>query len=116
MKPTPPNTADVNRFYQFVHVHAHGKANAITARVLTESLNLGASGDRKLRALVHAANESGLLIVADDHGYFEPDTPEECDESVGRLMSQAAEMLERARRIEALKVQHFYATQMGMFS
>jgi hypothetical protein len=115
MKPTPPATTDVERFYHFVHTHAHGKANAITARNLGEALSLGASGDRKLRALVHAANESGLLIVADDSGYFEPDTPEECDESVGRLKSQAAEMLERARRIEALKVQHFYSTQMGMF-
>lgn len=116
MKQPAPNPADVDRFYQFIHLHAHGKANAITARVLAQSLGLGDNGDRKLRALVHAANESGLLIVADDHGYFEPDTPEECDESVGRLMSQAAEMIERARRIEALKVQHFYSTQMGMFS
>lgn len=116
MIPDQPDQAEVDKFSDFIHANAHGKANAIPARILAQRLDLGPNGDRKLRALVHAANEKGLLILADNVGYFEPATPEECDESVGRIESQAFEMLERARRIKALVTQNFYSTQMGMFS
>ena len=114
MKPAQPSTDQVKEFVAYLSRHANGRSNALTARNLTAALKLGANGDRYLRALVHAANDAGHLVVADNCGYFMPAEPSEVDEAIGRLRSQAAEMMERARRIESLSTQKFYSTQLTL--
>ena len=115
MKLTDPHEQDVRDFYAYLTQHAQGRAQAITARDLGAALALGPNGDRALRALVHAANELGLLVVADNTGYFVPASPSEVEEAIGRLRSQATEMLERAKRIENLARQTFTAEQMSLW-
>lgn len=121
MKTTTPepnipsvNEIQVREFHAHLATHAAGRTNAIPARDLVTALRLGANGDRLLRALAHRATELGLLLCADNSGYFVPSTPQEVEEMVGRLRSQAAEMNERARTIENLSVQHFYSHQMPL--
>jgi hypothetical protein len=116
LKPAEPSTDEVKVFYDFLTEHANGQAHAMTARDLAAELMLGKSGDRRLRQLVHAANEAGLLVVADNAGYFIPLFPSEVDEAVGRLRSQAAEMMERARLIESLSMSKFYSTQTSFLA
>ncbi len=114
MKPTEPERDEVRDFHAYLSEHARGQANALTARDLAAALDLGRHGDRRLRQLVHAANDAGLLVVADNGGYFIPSSPGEVDEAVGRLRSQAAQMMDRARRIENLAMQHFYSRQLSL--
>jgi len=115
MKLSDPHEQDVRDFYAYLIQHAQGRAQAITARDLGAALALGPNGDRALRALVHAANELGLLVVADNAGYFVPTSPAEVEEAIGRLRSQATEMLERARRIESLALKTFSPEQMSLW-
>ena len=113
-KPADPSAEEIKVFFAFLEERARGKANALPARDLSAYLMLGKNGDRRLRQLVHAANDAGMLVVADNGGYFLPTEPSEVDEAVARLRSQAAEMMERARRIECLASQKFYSTQMSL--
>ena len=76
-----------------------GRANAVTARQLAARYGIS---DRDARALADAAADAGLLVCADNHGYFRPATAAEVDETIGRLASQAARMSRRARIIRAL--------------
>lgn len=111
-----PHVTDqqVNDFYAHLANVAAGRPNAIPARLLVATLRLGANGDRVLRALAHRATELGLLLCADNSGYFVPNAPAEVEEMVGRLRSQAAEMNQRAARIESLASTHFYSRQMPL--
>jgi len=104
----------VRRVFDHLSANARGKGGALPARTISAELELGPNGDRILRAAIHRANEINLLIVADNDGYFVPESMSEVEEAIGRLRSQAAEMMDRARRIEALASQTFYSTQMGL--
>jgi len=115
MKLTEPHEQEVRYFYAHLAQHAQGRANAITARDLSAELTLGPNGDRALRALVHAANDLNLLVVADNAGYFVPASPAEVQEAIGRLRSQATEMLERAKRIESLASKTFSPEQIALW-
>lgn len=95
---------EIQEFVERIGDIAYGKANARTARTLRATYGYS---DRQLRALVHAANEAGYLIVADNGGYFIPAGEEEVSEAVGRLNAQALEMLARARQIKELAFLRF---------
>lgn len=107
---------DVQRLYAYLRVNAIGRENAKTAREIGDALELGKHFDRLLRAFKHAANESGLLICADNTGYFIPANRDEASESIGRIRSQGAEMLALARTLEHLADSQFVqtATQIEM--
>ena len=98
--PTPRTTPqEMTTFVERLQTAARGRAQALTARQLRDRWGYS---DRALRALVHAANEAGHLIVACDCGYYVPIARGELDEPVRRLRSQALEMMARARQIEEL--------------
>ena len=93
------SATEVTTFLTRLQATTRGRANALTARQLRERWGYS---DRTLRALVHAANEAGHLVVASDAGYYIPLSTRELDEPVRRLESQALEMLARARQIKEL--------------
>lgn len=105
--PKSPTTDEVIAFYDYLTTHACGRDNAITARDLTNVLELGPEGPRKCRQMIHAANEADLLICSGNDGYFIPTSSEEARETVGRLRSEAYEMINRAGILDALIDQHF---------
>lgn len=111
----PTITDDQARtLHDYLTLHASGHKQALPARQLISALGLGRNGDRELRALAHRAADLGLLICADNAGYFIPADPDEVKSMVARLRSQAAEMNERARRIETLAGAHFFSRQMAL--
>lgn len=99
-------------FVAYLQTHAHGKANARTAKALATALDLG---DRELRVLAHEATESGVLVCADNAGYFVPATAVEVEETVGRLRSQAHEMLGRASTLAKLASERFAPKAASLF-
>ena len=102
MNETPLVTrAEVGRF---VGALMTGRAHARPARELSQHLSCT---DRRLRQLAHAANEIGILVCADNAGYYLPANREEVDETIGRLRSQSSEMTLRARRLEELANQRW---------
>lgn len=90
---------DEKALHWFVGALEHGRGNAQPAKVL--GVRLGTT-DRALRVLAHAATERGILICADNAGYFIPTSPDEVTVAIGRLRSQAFEMLTRAKTLERL--------------
>jgi len=106
----------VEKFYQHLRSHAVGRINAIPARDLVEALDLGESGDRILRALAHEANEQGFLVCSGNEGYYIPTSPDEVNETTGRLRSQAVKMIQRADHLEEIARRHFQrqATQLPL--
>ncbi len=104
---------EVDRFVGYLQAHARGRLAARTARQIEADLGFN---DRKLRALAHQAAEAGILICADNAGYFLPASPEEVEETAGRMESQAKEMLGRVGRIRALAATVFRHApeQMGL--
>jgi MarR-like DNA-binding transcriptional regulator SgrR of sgrS sRNA len=100
-EPAPVDRDEVARFIGALRT---GRANARTARDLAAYLGCT---DRRLRQLAHAANEMGILVCADNAGYFLPAARTEVDETIGRLRSQSAEMTTRARRLEELANQRW---------
>lgn len=96
--------ADVSMFVTRLRAHARSRECALTARQLRDRWGYT---DRQLRALVQQAAERGHLVVADNHGYFVPVSEAEIREAVGRLRSQAIEMLARARQVEQLATMAF---------
>lgn len=102
--PATPSKEQVAAFYAALPM---GRINALNARTLSARLNLGRNGDRRLRALAHAATDANMLVCGDSAGYYRPATAEEARESVGRLMSQARHMAERGHRLIALIDQTF---------
>ena len=106
------NPDEVRAFHAYLALHAQGRANAKTARQVANGMRLPPlNADRRLRAWAHAAADQGLLIVADNSGYFLPGDATEIAEAVGRLRAQGNQMLDRARRIEALADRQLRARQ-----
>ena len=96
-------------FVDYLTTHAQGRGNAKTSRHIIAALALGKHGDRILRALAHAATESGHLICTGNDGYWLPATADEAEETIGRLHSQGQEMLRRAQSLRTLVHQKFHA-------
>lgn len=105
-------TAECARFVAHLQAHAVGRARALTAKHLGAALDVS---DRALRELAHEATDAGVLICADNAGYFVPATPAEVDETVGRLRSQAHEMLSRATTLAKLADARFAPKAAGLF-
>jgi hypothetical protein len=97
---------DVRAFHAWLKINAKGKACAKTARAIVRSPMLGFDA-RELRALAHRAIEMGILICADNDGYFVPTKLVEVDANVGRLRVQGIEMMTRAKALDALARQAF---------
>lgn len=81
---------------RFVEALAFGRTRARRGKVLAEALGVS---DRAVRSLAHDATKAGVLVCADNAGYY-VGTPEEVRETVHRLRSQAFEMLSRASQLE----------------
>lgn len=96
---TRPNPDDVGEFVAYLTQAARGRGEAKRARELTGRLGFR---DRYLRSLAHEANRAGILVCADNAGYYIPADEAEVGETVGRLRSQAFEMLTRAALLERL--------------
>ena len=115
---TPPIDDDqVRAFVEHLQEHAHGRANAQTARQLSRSLHLGSNGDRLLRAWAHAATEAGIVVCTGNSGYWFPETQAEAEETIGRLYSQGTEMIRRANALRELVARRFASnsgTQIGL--
>lgn len=90
---------DIGTLVEYLSQAARGKAEAKTARELRDRIGFR---DRYLRVLVHAANAAGILICADNAGYYIPQAADDVRETVARLRSQAFEMLSRAAMLERL--------------
>lgn len=105
-------TVDCARFVAHIHAHAIGRARALTAKQLGAVLDVS---DRALRELAHEATEAGVLVCADNAGYFVPATSTEVDETVGRLRSQAHEMLSRASTLTRLAHDRFMPKPASLF-
>jgi hypothetical protein len=84
--------------------NASGRGNALRARAINARLGYN---ERTCRALVQEANRAGVLVAADNVGYFIPATAEEVDQAIGRLRSQAFEMLSRAHTLARLAATKF---------
>jgi hypothetical protein len=112
MNPSAPRVTSpqIESLYDYLKAHANGLSNAKTARHLAAALHLGKNGDRVLRALANAATASGLLICTGNEGYWLPATQAEAEETIGRIASQGAKMLQRANELRALVAQK-YAVQ-----
>lgn len=104
--PTGPDAADVRTFVETLRQGARGRKRAIKASELARQV-FGAEHahgkDRRLRALAHAATVNGIPIASGNAGYFFATAPEELDEVIGRLRSQAMRELERVRKLESLR-------------
>lgn len=94
---------EVNRLIEVLAKSAQGRARALTARQLKDH----GFSDRELRALAHEAATAGVLVCADNAGYFLPASREEVAECIGRLRSQGQEMLARACTLERLAFRQF---------
>lgn len=105
-------TVDCTRFVAHLQSHAVGRAQAWTAKQLSAALDVS---DRALRELAHEATEAGILVCADNAGYFVPATSTEVEETVGRLRSQAHEMLTRATTLAKLADARFAPKAAGLF-
>lgn len=103
MRPRPDATLR-DRFVAYLRGNARGRDSALTARRLCPVFGLPVteSGMRVFRALVHEAIESGELICTGNTGYYVPSSLDEIRETVGRLRSEAHELLERASATERL--------------
>lgn len=100
-------------FHSWLSTHAFGRAHAKTARALRD---MGCeSNDRDLRTLREQAIAEGLLICADDSGYFVPATADEVGATVGRALSQAVKMIRSARRTERLARARFGPESLPLF-
>ncbi len=105
-------TVDCTRFVAHLQSHAVGRAQAWTAKQLSAALDVS---DRALRELAHEATEAGVLVCADNAGYFVPATSTEVEETVGRLRSQAHEMLARAGALAKLAHERFAPKPASLF-
>ena len=105
-------TVECARFVAHLQAHAVGRARALTAKHLGVALDVS---DRALRELAHEATEAGVLICAANAGYFVPATSTEVDETVGRLRSQAHEMLSRASTLARLAHDRFMPKPTSLF-
>ncbi len=94
-----PHPDDVETFVEYLRRAARGRTEARTAREINAALGFR---DRYLRALAHSANAAGILVCADNSGYFVPIDSAEVAQTIGRLRSQAFEMLSRATLLERL--------------
>jgi hypothetical protein len=107
-EPSGPDRADILAFVETLRGSARGRRKAITARALAPLVfgNDGAAGAaRKFRALAHAATALGHPIGSGNGGYWYCATPNELDETIGRLRSEALHMLVRVSKLEALRDQ-----------
>lgn len=98
-----PIVAHEDRVSALVRRLPRGRDHAVTAK----ALSVDGFSDRELRALIHEATERGVLVCADNAGYFVPTSRAEVDECVRRLKSQGQEMLARAMRLEKLAHRDF---------
>lgn len=113
-RPAAPPRARIDEFYARVPV---GKAAAKSAAQLAAELGLAASqaqatesAKRTIRLLADQAVDAGLLLVADNAGYFVPAEYAEMEEAMARMASQEALMAERRRRVQALADARFHGT------
>lgn len=117
-EPAGADAADVLAFVEALRGGARGAKRAIRARKLAP-LVFGrehvAGADRKLRALAHGATALGHPIASGNSGYFYATTPDELDEVIGRLRSQAMRELERVRKLESLRDQLSRAMNGNVF-
>jgi len=114
MKHRTPSQEEIEEFITALQDHI-GRENAIVARDLVDKMNLGNEGARRLRALAHEANEQGYLVCSGDAGYFIARDPDEVEETIGRIESQATEMFNRARQLRAIAAKRFgEGTQIGL--
>ena len=92
--------AQVRTFVEHLRAHAYGRDNAQTALQVSLALGLGrrasgriVDGDRICRALANAARKAGQPVCSGNNGYWLPASPEEAEETIGRLQSQGVDML-----------------------
>jgi len=100
--------AAAKALYEYLQRHANGKANARRAQQLMREMNLGANGDRWLRAAVNVAAQNGLLICTGNEGYFIPASFEELEETMQRMSSQIAQMSKRLALMRQLAQRQFH--------
>lgn len=101
---------DLDAFVEYLQGNAHGRAHAKTAKAIRAALGFS---DRECRAIAHEAARIGVLVCADNAGYFVPASFEEVQEAVIRLKSQAFEMSARARLLERLARATFAPADLG---
>lgn len=89
---------------RFVEALGRGRSRARVAKALAAVLGFN---DRLCRRLAHEAATRGVLICADDAGYYRPASRDEVDETVRRLRAQAFEMLSRAGALNRLADREF---------
>lgn len=114
MKHPKAKSASVDAFCAYLQQNANGRPNAIFGRHLAVALRLGKNWDRKLRALANAANAKGVLVCTGDRGYFIAASFDEVEETIGRLESQALDMLKRIKTIRALAARNFPAEHLAL--
>lgn len=95
---------DADTLFDWLAHHAVGVARAKRATAIQRELGFN---DRYVRLLAKTALEQGHLVCTGNAGYFVPANREECQETIGRLRSQAFEMLDRAKRLEREADDHF---------
>lgn len=110
MKYPAAKAGAVDSFCAYLEQHARGRDHAIFGKHLAVALGLGRNWDRKLRALANAANANGILVCTGDRGYFIAASFDEVEETIGRLESQALDMLKRIKTLRALAARQFSNT------
>lgn len=105
-------TGDVDlydRFVSYLRAFAVGSQHAQTAVTICAALGLdsGEGSRRALRACAHQASRCGVLICSGQTGYYVPGSPADVRATTTRLRSEAAELKERADRMEQIALIHF---------
>lgn len=113
MKYPKAKAGAVDAFCAYLEQHAQGRENAIFGKHLAVALGLGRNWDRKLRALANAANAKGVLVCTGDRGYFIAASLDEVEETIGRLESQAIDMMKRIKTVRALAARKFPAEHIA---
>lgn len=105
-----------DRFVAFLRAFAVGEAQAKTAATLCAGLDLPDTPQsrRNLRACAQHASKAGHLVCSGNAGYFVPASAQEAKGTVGRLRSEAHEMLARATRTERLMARTFGNPESGI--
>ena len=105
--PIPSTPADPEVVLAILRQH-EGRERAIKAKMVARLLEERhgrrlARGDRKVGLAVAELRERDDLdavILSGDHGYWTAETPEECDECIGRLQAKAKSLLGIIRALE----------------
>lgn len=97
-------STDADDLFGWLSKNAVGVAQAKRATAIKRELGYD---DRYVRLLAKTALEHGHLVCTGNAGYFVPANRVECQETIGRLRSQAFEMLDRAKRLEREADDHF---------